>query len=242
MVNQLSREPGPLHDALEQAGIKQFHAKRFFGRKPSGDRLDQYVGWTDQRSKAFLRGLVQAVDTKKLRSFGAVVDVAAFRSMSEEERRYLTGAIRRIDTGKLRNTGAPNKPYHLAMQRCVRLVVQSVGMRDRVNFFFDRQNVYEQKARDSFADATKYLPPALHRHLGAISFDASAEVLPLQAADLLAYCITAWFRSDHGARPRPRSGEWQYVVDHWATRQGLGISYYDSDELERLCYPRGRQR
>jgi hypothetical protein len=96
-----------------------FHGNEFLSRKPGGGRTKTYKGWTNQKAKDYLTGLVKAITSTRVTPVDAVVDVEAFMAFPEKERKYLTGAVYKHDRGKFITTGVPGKPYFLALMHCV---------------------------------------------------------------------------------------------------------------------------
>ncbi len=86
-----------------------FHGNEFFGRKPGGERKKTYKGWSDQKAKDYLTGLVESITSSRLTPVGAVVEAKAFMAFLKNERRYLTGAVYKHDLGKFITTGVPGK-------------------------------------------------------------------------------------------------------------------------------------
>lgn len=51
---------------LARHNVKEFHAKRFFQRDDSGQRLDEYQNWTDDKADSFIRELLACIISVKI--------------------------------------------------------------------------------------------------------------------------------------------------------------------------------
>ncbi|MDP6372793.1 MAG: DUF3800 domain-containing protein [Vicinamibacterales bacterium] len=176
------------------SGGVDFHGKRFFARDKKGHRVKPYNGWSDERARDYLLGLVDVIQTAAFMTpIGAVVDVKAFFRLTEGERRFLTGGAIEKKKGSARprwmRTGAPTKPYFVGFSQCVvdaALCVRKPGL--RVNFVFDQQNEFNGHALRIFQDASTAVPrDELKTRLGELIFKRKDGVGGLQAADLLAH-------------------------------------------------------
>ena len=122
-------------NVLKRFGIKEFHAKEFFGRDQQGKRVGSYRRWGDIRANMFLNKLLSAAKQRRLLAVGGAVDVHAFNQLSHNERRLFTGGYLR-KTGKWYSSGAPSKPYYLAMQLLIVQALQGIAPDAEVHFVF----------------------------------------------------------------------------------------------------------
>jgi len=119
-------------------------------------------------------------------------------------------------------------------QFCFQLFVESLlhvanndlepplGDGDKVDFHFDQQTEMELRARQTFG-VIKCLRDSFSR-LGSISFDDRCDLIPLQAADLLAYVMRQ-------SASRKLHGDWRIKPDGWEhqliQRKNVVMRYYD---------------
>ena|SRR5688572_24751802 len=172
---------------LRASGGVDFHGKEFFVRDPSGERVGPYKGWSDDKAQTYLRGLVHAITTSDIKPVGSVINVAAFKSFSLDDRKWLTGASWSPKRQKWLTSGAPTRPYYLGFVECLEgsaLSVKKPGW--TVNFCFDQQHELAPWALLFFQNAKKGDSPQAKR-LGDAIFKSKAGVGALQAADMLAH-------------------------------------------------------
>jgi hypothetical protein len=65
-VGQWKRFERRWRSIIKKYGVEEFHAKRFFGRDPQGNRLDEYVGWTSGREREFITELLHCIVSVKI--------------------------------------------------------------------------------------------------------------------------------------------------------------------------------
>lgn len=165
----------------------------------------------------------------RITTIGAAIDVAAFRSYSEDERRALTGAIQ-VD-GKWRLTGAPSRPYYVPFQWSILKGASLVKRSDwKANFIFDQQKVFAgyalQMYRHISGDPENCdVTPQLGRAIFMSRFDA----LPLQAADLVAH---VWYQLLVKGR-KGITREMELAADVF-TKKGDALSFFSKDVMDKL--------
>lgn len=78
--------------------------------------------------------------------------------------------------------------FHLVLHEAIQKTKDGA----KVNFIFDRQNVFQQRAIITFNEIEKQIAPKYHnwQKLGSISYDSRADHMGLQAADLHTH---AWY-------------------------------------------------
>lgn len=178
-------------ELLDEYGLSEFHAKRFFARDNEGKRVSPFHGWSDFEARQFLARLVAMINERRLYPIVGVVDVAAFNTLSVGERRFLTGG-NILKSGKWDTHGAPTKPYYLAFQFFIVEAMQRAVKGKTVHFIFDRQNVLQSRAGETFYEIIKVIERGeslvnVSADLGNIAFRNSAHEEGLQAADLLTH-------------------------------------------------------
>lgn len=205
-----------------------FHGNEFFGRKPDGGRTKTYKGWSDQKAKDYLTGLVEAITSSRLTPVGAVVDVKAFMAFPENERRYLTGAVYIHNRQRFISTGVPGKPYFLAFMHCVTAATHCIRRSGlKINFVFDRQEQYEGNAVELIIRAgQKAKPEQFRRRLGEITFKDKKDVEALQAADLLAHACYRRNKSQVG-----ENSELDFITEKISPMSRRQIAIYDEKSL-----------
>ena len=133
----------------EWEGVRQtfsapvFHAQRFFTTE--GFKSD-YAGWDQEKRESYVLALVEVLTSHRLTRINHGVDVAAFLSLSEDERRHLTGGILSKDYSKWKRQGPPTKPYFLSFMHCLRQCIQATEAHLKVNLICDEQGQYSKNA------------------------------------------------------------------------------------------------
>jgi hypothetical protein len=151
--------------------------------------------WLDRRdAPKILDPLLSAVEISDVRPITAAVDVVAFNSYTEDERRYLTGALwggKRLKW--VLTSGSPNRPFFVPFTW---VVGESLGCvrkhGERLHYCFDRNETLYGYMRDLYTAWRDYEGPArvdndLGRRMGGIDKGSREDHSALQAADLLAY-------------------------------------------------------
>jgi len=218
------------HDVLQPG----FHAKSFFDRDPQGKRVSPFTAWDDERAKALLVGLVKCIRDVDIHPVGALVDVQAFRRYTIEQRRFLTGG-HRSPYGKRRLivTGSPNRPYYLPFESTIIQAIKLVKRANlKVHFVFDQQHVLAPFAVKLYRHIKDGIQPDWQRRMGSLDFVCREDALPLQAADLLAYC---WYQLHLHVPQRRRELDTgvQFALDAFA-RKNFHVAYYPEKEMDEI--------
>jgi hypothetical protein len=172
---------------IDSYGVQEFHAKRFFGRDPQGNRLDEYIGWTDARAKVFVTELLNCIVSVKIHPFCCVVVKADWEKLTHGEKRYLTGAM--FLDGKFKTTGCPSKPYFAAFGWCVYTACRMATADQKVHFAFDLNTDLKGYSKEYFKFLKNLSNLSWGPTLGEPSWPTSLEAVQLQAGDLLAYLM-----------------------------------------------------
>lgn len=173
---QWKKFDGAWRTVLRRHDQKEFHAKNVFRRGHAKPHLRRFVN--------DLLGVV--AKHKKLLPFLSIVSVADFKALSYGERRHFTGALH--SKTKWMSSGAPSKPYFVAFCESIKIAIYEARERDRISFWFGRQDQYESLALASYGYAQEVLPEFLSK-FGSISF-ATHSNSALQFADFLVYACT----------------------------------------------------
>lgn len=82
-------------------------------------------------------------------------------------------------------------PYHLCFVKCVALALfeaDNFGVDEEIAFLFDRRKKFQHKAHDLFDRMIRQESSSrINARIGLLAFGDSYKVLPLQAADIMAY-------------------------------------------------------
>lgn len=199
------------NDVIHNAGIEEFHSKVFFSRKVEDAKTNPYHDWSDERALGFISALAGAISKRLLYPVGMAVNVKAFMSYSEGERRYFTGAIVRQSGRFTRLTGTPNKPYHLAVPCFFDDAVDHAKSETQVHFIFDRNDVEEKyvlRAYNEMRDKSHYPKRA---RLGELTFADRKDEPGLQAADLYAHLWWAFLEYGSMGMGVEKNRVWQLL-------------------------------
>lgn len=197
---------------LKDAGVSSFHATQFFAKR-------DYRGLNDD--------LADVIHHHRLYPIGAGVDVNAFNDLTTGERRFVTGA--RMRGSKPITSGAQSQPYYLAFQYLVIEATNQAREDSIINFTFDRQNVLQAKALETYHDYVNHMSDeSRRRKLGRISFDDSAKYPGLQAADMHTHLWYSYMSQRTGMTEARHSAMKKLTSKRGAMR------LFDAERLEEL--------
>ena len=149
---------------LKEFSVSQLHMKEFAHSKR------EFVGWTEDKRRAFLSRLVGLMTRDVDTYIGRVMDL-------RDDWRESPGALRE----RLKN------PYHGCFIFCVNLAMsyaKNLDPAEELNVVMAHHPEYSGWANDVFQAMRE--GPDGHR-LGSLSFDTPAQLVQLQTADLVAY-------------------------------------------------------
>lgn len=190
---------------LKEFGVPEYHARRFWARDGSGDRVGMYAGWSNLKARRFYNRLLEAIVRCRIYPVGAAVVRKEWESLSQNERRYLTGG--QLKNGRFITSGAPKKKYFLPFLQVVSHVANYCQRGETADFFFGLDRSFSGYALNYYRQIQGLKRP-YSLHMGAIGFPRSIRTPPLQAADLLSYEAYRYSlkRLRHGQVPlRPKS-------------------------------------
>jgi hypothetical protein len=167
-------------DVLTRYGVKEFHAKRFWAKTPSGERVDDYKGWSDEKADLFLNELLTAIVRTQIYPFVSGVNTKEWEKIDLADRRVFTGATR------VHPTGAPTRSIFLAFVTCVFRVASHCKPGIVIELIVDQDHRNEAWAHLCLR-GLKRENPELAKRVGDLTFADRRMALPLQAADLIAY-------------------------------------------------------
>lgn len=200
------------------AGKREFHAKKFFLEDKHGKhRCHPYRRWERPQSEAFIAKLASTTSMPGLQVAASVLDVLAFKALSLDERRLATGATWNDETDSWEAKGNPSRPWFSCLISHVGDVAAIAPGEGRINFVFDRQDMYEKLTHKSFEEMKRVLAKT-GRRLGPVTFDERAESPALQAADLAAHCYYKY--SEAKAFGEPLTGRMQIAFSQLAKNPG----------------------
>lgn len=173
---------------LRREGIKEFHAKVFFGPAPEGS---EYLGWSSTRRRYFIEDLLETIIANKLHPVGSAVVMDDWKRLSLEQRKYLTGAEYSFKRKRFTSSGCPGKAYFLPFQDCLAKVARQCEVGQRAHFFFDLNKQFSGYTKDLYALIKTYSEPMpfYTNALGTLSLPTGFEAVHLQAADLYCYLL-----------------------------------------------------
>jgi len=167
-------------DILRRFHVEEFHSTSFFqGRSP-------YRAWGASKRDSFLSKLIAAVNQRKLRPIGTIVDVETFNNYTLGERRVLTGGAPSLN-GKLLTSGAPKNPYFVALQGVIAQATLRVSDESTVHFILDSQGALENRVHETFEEIKQRMVEKHRSKLGNLTFAESKKEPAVQAADLNAF-------------------------------------------------------
>jgi hypothetical protein len=175
---------------LNQYGVKEFHAKRFFARDAFGNRVDEYRNWSDEKAIQYTNSLASLVrNSQKIRPISCCLVKEAWNKLSYGERKYITGGVYRA--GKFRTSGAPSKAYFFPFQHCILNAAHHCGVGQKIHFIFDLNEQFEGYAKALYA-LLKAGDVSVKDRFGPLTFETSENAIPIQVADLLCYLVAKY--------------------------------------------------
>lgn len=181
---------------LNRYRVREFHSKRFWATTPTGERLDDYKGWNDEKADRFLKELLTAIKLSKIYPFVSGVVVEEWEKLDVAQRRFFTGATR------LHPSGAPTKSIFLAFIVCVLRISYYCKPGIKVDLVVDQNPPNEEWAHLCLRGLKDQIPE-LGKQIGDLTFADSEKACPLQAADLVAYEANFYARTAKGNRNAP---------------------------------------
>ena len=155
-------------DVLKSFRVRSLHMKGLAHFKA------EYSGWDELRRRAFLGDLLAIMDRHIHTYIGAVVSKQAWGALTDEERGWFLG-----------------EPYYPSFQECARGAAIQAWLgppEDKVEMYFARHPQFTGRAAalyETMRGSDHF--GALRKRFGGIAFQDPYELVPLQAADLVAY-------------------------------------------------------
>lgn len=200
----------PWRQTLSDAGLREFRARDCEqGDNEFRDRRDRR-----ELQERFI-GLIGSVDVV---GFAVRIDLHAYEAFYERVKASLPRE-------KHRYFEAYPKVFEMQLQFVLEFAADKHPTAERINFVFDEQDEFAGRAADLYA-MHRTNPALAHRdRLGAMTHGVSSDLVPLQAADVLAYEVHRQFRD---GTPAPDKVRWQSV----RLSEGGRISIANLDEKE----------
>jgi hypothetical protein len=208
-------------EALWEAILRRLDVKEGLHMKNFAHSNGEFKGWSKDKREDLLGSLIGVITTIRPVPTGSVVSVEDFNSLTEDQR------------------GCFKDPYYMAFQQCTRgACLQAVGHEpEKVAMVYAYQKEFGTTAPqgvfsvDQAGNAEKLWHVMKNetiygRWMGAYSSSTPKELIPLQAADLLAYELTKEFENLL-FRPSDKM--------RWGLRQILPIALADSVPLFHFC-------
>jgi hypothetical protein len=166
---------------LDKHGLCEFHAVDCVG---GNEDFRKYKGNPDKRELIYNEFL--ALLLRPGQKLATAVSI-----MLRPYKQHLPGlATRRKFPPKSATSGPLDDPYFMAFEHVVQEIatdknIAELDEQERIGFVFDENRTFEGRAQPFFRDLRTRAE--YRSRLGAIAFDDSYSVLPLQTADIVAY-------------------------------------------------------
>lgn len=206
-------------NALGEFGLTAFHMVDF---AHSNGEFERLKGREDERQKILAR-LMKIIyrEPPRFFAFGSSVDLMAFRALPDEMRKQVG-----------------DDPYWLLFQTSIGIAVtwllgflreQPALLNERIAFIFDRR-ASEGLARQLYNKLKDVVyPENIAKLCGMLAFDDDEIVVPLQAADILAYEMAKYLQDMVKGIEKPRRWPMQQIM----SKPGR-FNIFTKDALERF--------
>lgn len=151
-------------------------------------RSSVFLGWTEHQRDVRLQKFAPVINRHVEHGVGIVIPIKEYRT-------HFAGAF---------NPPALDRPYFLAffsLATLVAKVVRQVGYKSQIELIFDRQdnesNAWLMAEFDKFMSVA---PPELAGVFTVPKWQDDKKVLPLQAADMLAWHLRRYYFDEYGGR------------------------------------------
>jgi hypothetical protein len=186
-------------------GLKAFHMVDFAHRRGAFRHLEGCEH--EEERRRILSSLMQTIyrEPPRFFAFGCSVDVEAFRELPDQTRK-------RVD----------NDPYWLIFQAAIEMAAtwllslcekEPVMLDERIAFIFDRKGSYQGLSIQLYNRLKDVVyPENLARLCGQFAFDDDEIVVPLQAADILAYEMAKYLQEKAKGVEKPQRWPMQQIM------------------------------
>jgi hypothetical protein len=147
---------------LRDFGVSHFHATDW------ENLWGEFKGWEQETKIEFIQQLIAVIHSVQIYGFHSAVALREFRSVFPRER--------------------ADAPYFICFQSCVGEIAVGCGKeKEQVAFVFEEKKEVEFRAIRLYNHIIERVDWPGRKWLGSITFAGKKKVLPLQAADFLAY-------------------------------------------------------
>jgi hypothetical protein len=189
-------------NALSEFGFRAFHIVDFAHSKGEFEHLK---GREQERQKVLARFMkIIYREPPRLFAFGCSVDLMAFRTLPDQTRQRVG-----------------DDPYWLVFQASVGMAVtwlsaflqeHSAMLDERIAFIFDRRGS-QGLTRELYNKLKDVVyPEDVAKLCGMLAFDDDEVVVPLQAADILAYEMAKYLQDEMKGIEKPRRWPMQQIM------------------------------
>jgi hypothetical protein len=210
---------------LDEYGIRLFHTSEF--RAPEQRTVPPnhpYYGWPNDKRVRFIKALVRVARQNTLLGIVAGVSVRDYEVAVPAKLKEEIG-----------------HPYYFCFQLFFENVLKAITNDTRINMgsppervamFFDRQDQFKTLAIKMYDEL---LAKDTTGRMGGIAFEDKALYLPLQAADLLAYCYRRQLARHMKLHSAPVEPGWETALQELASsQQNIRLGFYDAGSLSTL--------
>lgn len=216
---------------LDRHKVDEFHAKVFWGRDASKERIGPYKGWSDRKRHAFMEELLRVIGSVKVHPFAFGVLSSEWSKRTSWQKKILSGG-----SGKSLNN-APQNPMFMSFQTAILRICRYCHEGVAMHFVMDSNANTNGWSAICYNKAKKELATSEWGHLkpenlGDLVFSDSKKALPLQAADLLAYeafKYAKWAKGDSKARMRR---EYALALRNYKSKEDFWL--YDDVRFAKL--------
>jgi hypothetical protein len=204
--------------ALNRFDLPYFHMQDFAQFKGA------FRGWTEDGRRELFDALLRIIIESGAMPFGSIVPLAEYKKVTGDRQAHWV------------------EPYYVCMVSCIGLVAafHSHTSFERVALVFSEQAKFKHQALGLFEDirqhytfAQKALPPSFHN---------MRELVPLQAADLIAYEMKKEYeRRAFKPETNPRYG--YRKVESWLLERnfdGIPFVFFDAESISKWYPPHAR--
>jgi hypothetical protein len=198
----------------KRVGVPRFHAAHLNARK------HEYEGWTPQRSKRYVKGLLKILQDQKRR-----LNIISVGILNKEYERIISSE------GRLKF----GNPYIVCFKQCISLIAEEMERHwepdDKFSVILE-QNDFQNEAIDVFYKMKGSIEWPPYRRLAACAPGGKDEYIALQPADLVAYETFRLLDEKHYGSQKIRK-----ALNALFPHNGVAGVYFEEDTLTRLKEP-----
>lgn len=198
---------------LKMFGVQYFHMKDFAHFRGF------FVGWSEQKRQKLFGKLMTHLESINPIPIGVIFDMAAFRSLPPQKLERLA------------------EPYMLSCAAMLSLaggMLDTIGLKRRATIVFSDQVQFRNCARDFYEYAVS-CDSVVNKVIAPPEFGDMREVIPLQAADIIAYELYKECDRQFNAPSRPPRYGFE-VITRMSKRIGSQPGYTFIGKPELLAF------